>query len=145
MDGITDFIDPFSWTEEEIHALVMEHVGVDIVKPRGFQVLVKIWMPDEMYKSGLARTDQIRRNERITSTVGLVLRMGNEAFTDPARFPCGARVTFNEWAIFRSTERQLIQANGHYLAFINDDRFVAVTTDPENIQTTFDLEYEHNG
>lgn len=139
------FRNPFLWTEDEIHDLVMREVGVDILYPRGFQVLVKIWTPSEEYDSGLKRTEHNRRSERITTRVGKVLRMGREAFRDPGRFPLGPRATYGEWMLFRSLERELIQVNDIYLANLNDDRFTIMTTKPEAIQTTFDLEYEHNG
>ena len=42
-------------------------------------------------------------------------------------------------------ERDLIRVNDHYLAHLHDDRIRIVTTEPDGIQTTFDLEYEHNG
>ncbi len=143
--GIIEFKCPFEWTEEDIHSLVMSELGEDTVKPRGFQVLIKLWMPPLQYDSGLYRTDHIQRNERITTTIGKVLRMGSEAFREERRFPGGATVSFGEWGIFRSSERQLVQCGEHYLAFLNDDRFVGVTINPSQLKTTFDLEYEHIG
>ncbi len=136
---------PFEWTDEEIHELVISHVGKDILFPRGYLVLIKLWMPPSEYESGLVRTDHIQRNERISTTIGCVLRIGSDAFREPRRFPGGPTVTFGEWGIFRSSERQLIQVGEHYLALLNDDRFVGVTTEPSDVKTTFDLEYEHVG
>ncbi len=138
-------IHPDQWTPEEVHNLVMREVGVDILYPRGFEILVKLWMPPEEDGTGIASTDHSRRNERITTRVGRILRMGPEAFRDPARFPAGPRATYNEWIIFRSMERDLIRVNDHYLAHIHDDRIRLMVTHPELVQTTFDLEYEHNG
>ncbi len=110
---------PFEWTEEEIHDLVMEEVGEDTLFPRGYQVLIKLWMPPRELDDGcgLIRTDHMMRNERITTNIGRVLRMGSEAFREQRRF----------------------------LAHLNDDRFIAMTSDPSNKKTTFDLEYEHVG
>ena len=140
-----NFKHPADWTSEDIHELVMKEVGVDILYPRGFEILVKLWMPPEEDGTGIASTDNSRRNERITTRVGRILRMGPEAFSDPARFPAGPRATYNEWIIFRSMERDLIRVNDHYLAHIHDDRIRLMVTQPELVQTTFDLEYEHNG
>ena len=138
---------PFEWTEEEVHELVMNEVGEDTLFPRGYQVLIKLWMPprelDDGY--GLVRTDHMMRNERITTNIGRVLRMGSEAFREQRRFPGGPTVTFGEWVVFRTGERNLIQCGEHFLAHLTDDRFIAMTTDPSNKKTTFDLEYEHVG
>jgi hypothetical protein len=70
---------PFEWTEEEIHELVMEEVGEDTLFPRGYQVLIKLWMPPRELDDGcgLIRTDHMMRNERITTNIGRVLRMGS--------------------------------------------------------------------
>ena len=142
---VAEFKDPFDWTSEEIHELVMQEIGQDTVFPRGYQVLIKLWMPSSTLESGLELTDHMQRNERITTTIGKVLRMGSEAFREVRRFPGGPTITFGEWGIFRSSERQLVQCGAHYLAFLNDDRFVGVTTNPAELKTTFDLEYEHVG
>ena len=138
---------PFKWTEEEIHNLVMEEVGEDTLFPRGYQVLIKLWMPPRELDDGhgLIRTDHMMRNERITTNIGRVLRMGSEAFREQRRFPGGPTVTFGEWVVFRTGERNLIQCGEHFLAHLNDDRFIAMTTDPSNKKTTFDLEFEHVG
>ena len=134
-----------NWTIDKIHKLVMEEVGEDILFPRGFEILVKLWIPPVDDGSGIALTDHGRRNERITTRVGRVLRIGPEAYSDHNRFPYGPRCDYNEWIVFRSMERDLIRVNDHYLAHIHDDRVRLMTTHPERIQTTFDLEYEHNG
>ncbi len=138
---------PFDWTEEEIHELVMKEVGEDSLFPRGYQVLIKLWMPPRELDDGcgLIRTDHMMRNERITTNIGRVLRMGSEAFREQRRFPGGPTVTFGEWVVFRTGERNLIQCGEHFLAHLTDDRFIAMTTDPSNKKTTFDLEYEHVG
>lgn len=138
---------PFEWTEEEIHDLVMQEVGEDTLFPRGYQVLIKLWMPPRELDngSGLIRTDHMMRNERITTNIGRVLRMGSSAFREQRRFPDGPTVTFGEWVVFRTGERNLIQCGEHFLANLNDDRFLAMTTDPSNKKTTFDLEFEHVG
>ena len=57
----------------------------------------------------------------------------------------GPRATYGQWILFRSMERDLIRVNDHYLAHLHDDRIRILVTEPHLIQTTFDLEYEHNG
>lgn len=136
---------PWEWTEEEIHELVMREVGEDVIHPRGFYVLVKIWTPPEEYESGLIRTDNEQRSKTLESNHGMILRCGGEVFVDKERFPFGARFTYGEWATFRGSERIPIEVNGHRLAQIHDDRFISMIDDPSRIKTTFDLEYEHTG
>lgn len=135
---------PLVWQKEPklIHGLVMAEVGSDDISPRGFQVLIKLWTPEKVDELGWDNNDHFMRSQMQMATIGKVLRMGAEAFTDPVRFPLGPRVTYGEWAIFRGTERQKIEVNGTMLAFVNDDRFMGVAVDPAKVQTSFDLEHD---
>ena len=136
---------PFDWTEQEIHKLVMNEVGMDILFPRGSQVLLKLWVPEKENEYGLLISDTSQRNERITTSIGKVIRMGPEAYLDNRRFPMGPLVTYNEWVVFSQTQRQLIAVNDSYLAYVYDDRFLGMTTNPAKLQTSFNLEYQWTG
>ncbi len=137
--------EPSEFTHQEIHDLVLNSIGVDQIFPRGYQLLIQLWKPSEIDANGLYTTDQEIKNTTQSTMIGKVLRMGNDAFKDPMRFPSGALATYGEWAIFRGSERQRIRQNGHDLAFVNDDRFLGVTIDPSQVQTHFDLQFEFSG
>lgn len=136
---------PDYWTQEEIHNLVVDTIGVDEVFPRGYQVLIKLFEPKEVDSLGILRADRDIKEVVIGTMMGQILRMGRDAFDDKVRFPGGPTVTYGEWAIFRGSERQRIRLNGKDMAFVNDDRFLAVTTNPEGLETTFDLIHEFIG
>src|SRR5712691_9641223 len=65
MTNRTEFKNPFEWMDDEIHELVVKEVGEDTVFPRGYHVLMKLWMPPKTYDSGFERTEHGQRNERI--------------------------------------------------------------------------------
>jgi hypothetical protein len=136
---------PLLWTHEEIHQQVVDEIGCDDIAVRGFNVLVKLWLPDEMTSSGTKRSEVERRKEMQMCRIGKVLRMGMEAFTDRARFPFGHRITYGEWATFRGMEKDKYQKNGIMLAAIHDDRFIISDKNPETLQTAFDLERDGFG
>lgn len=140
-----EFRAPHLWTEEEIHALVMEQVGVDETFPRGYQILVKVWSPPRELGGGFERSDHEIKNATGTSSVGIILRMGNDAFKDRSLFPTGPIVSYGEWAIFRGMERQKVMKAGQELAFVNDDRFIGVEENPSTLKTHFDVSYEFAG
>lgn len=131
---------PHLWTSEEVHQLVMDNIGVDIMFPRGFFVLVLLHSPEKEDESGLANPDHYINNESIETSIGLILRMGNEAFTDKRLFPFGPRYTYGEWVSFRTGQRDPKIINGKRVAFINDDRFQGMTTSPKDVQST-NVEY----
>lgn len=136
---------PEKWTDKEIDNLVLNEVGVDETYPRGYQLLILLWKPAEVDANGLYATDQEIKNTTQSTMIGKVLRMGQDAFQDTRRFPSGPLVTYGEWGIFRGSERQRIRKNGHDLAFVNDDRFLGVDTNPGTLQTHFDLQFEFSG
>lgn len=141
-DKMTAWKEPNMWSLAEIEKLVMDEVGCDLIVPRGYNVLVSLWVPPEMDDHGLHLTDHAVKKGTIQSTLGKIIRMGADAFTDRARFPSGPTVTYGEWGIFRGSERQPIGINGKRLALIHDDRFIAATGDPNSLQTSFELEFE---
>ena len=69
--------------------------------------------------------------------------MGKSAFRDHARFPTGPLVTYGQWGLFREHTRQVVERNGHRIAYIHDDRFVSVVEDPSTLKTAFELQFEH--
>lgn len=133
------------WTDLKIHNLVMDAIGSDDIFPRGYQVLIKLHVPSLVDKSGMHRTDKEIQDGIRSTMVGQILRLGKDAFQDEVRFPGGPTVSYGEWAIFRGSERQRIRQNGKDMAFINDDRFLGVTTSPEKLETVFDMIHEFMG
>ena len=133
---------PELWTPKEIHELVMSEVGVDETYPRGFQILIKLWTPSKIMPNGLERTDHEIKKLMTMCTIGKILRFGRDAFTDPARFPSGPLVTYGEWGLFGISQRQQIGKHDQRLALLSDDRFLATDTNPEDLQTAFEIEHE---
>jgi hypothetical protein len=133
------------WTPDEVHDLVMETIGVDDDFPRGYQVLVLLYSPPLIDEMGMHRTDKEINSITGSTMVCKILRMGDDAFMDEARFPTGATVTFGEWVVFRGSERQRIRRNGKDLAYINDDRFLGKADNPSQLETTFDVIHEFVG
>jgi len=134
---------PFDWTKEEINEHVLSVLGCDKDFPTGYNVLVKLWIPPEENEYGVMLTEHSRTKEMLTSVTGQVLRMGKSAFRDRARFPTGPLITYGQWGLFREHTRQVVQRNGHRIAYIHDDRFVAVVEDPASLKTAFELQFEH--
>ena len=127
------------------HDLVMFILGEDCLFPRGYQVLIQLYAPPKIDEYGLERPEKDIKAEIRSTMTGRVLRFGEDAFQDTARFPSGPLVGLGEWGIFRGHERQHLRVNGIDVAFVTDDRFVGVTTAPEKVQTSFDPHHELTG
>lgn len=130
---------PFLWAPQEIHELVLSEVGSDEIAARGYQILIKLWLPDDKDEYGMDITQQHKRDKMQGSRVGKVLRMGKECFTDKKRFPAGPRVTYGEWVVFKGSDISKSQIDGVMLASIYDDRCMWATTNPEKLITSSDI------
>jgi hypothetical protein len=139
-DSGREWVNPWLWTPNEVHDLVMENVGIDETFVRGYQILIKLWHPGEKMSNGFYNTPQKVRDIMQRCMIGKILRMGKECFTDKARFPAGPRFTYGEWAVFRGVERQKAEKTGIMLASVHDDRFIMADDNPDTLVTTLELE-----
>lgn len=137
-----DWKSPFEWKDSEVHNLVMEEVGEDIMFATGCKILLKLWVPSDK-KNGYYIPETMRSNDM--SVVGKIIGLGGDAFTDPYRFPSGAPATYGEWVVFRPYEDQKMKVNGHLVTFVNDDRIQSFTTNPSNVQSMLKLEESYKG
>ena len=105
-----------------------------IPKPVGYHILVA--MPevvDTFGESGLIKTTQTMHHESILSMVGLVLDMGEQAYSDKDRFPTGPWCQVGDYVMFRMNSGTRFKVGGKELRLINDDTIEAVVEDPKAI------------
>ena len=81
-------------TEEEVEA--------QLPKPVGYRVLVAMPEVDDTYgSSGIIKSSKEMHNEHIMSIMGLVLDMGDGAYSDKERFPTGPWCKQGDYVMFR--------------------------------------------
>ena len=74
----------------EVEAVKEAELEASIPKPVGYRVLIALPNVEDTFgESGLLKAESTRREEYILSTVGSVLDMGKEAYSDKERFPTG--------------------------------------------------------
>jgi len=85
------------------------------------QVLCAIYIRPEKTKSGLYLTDQNRDEDKIQGKVGLIIKMGPEAFVD-GNDQWFNDVTFNvnDWVVFRPSDGWSVTVNGVLCRIIDD-------------------------
>ena len=68
-----------------------EELEHQIPTPVGYRVLVAMPEVEDTYgESGIIKSSKEIHNEYIMSTIGLVLDMGDQAYSDNDRFPTGS-------------------------------------------------------
>jgi co-chaperonin GroES (HSP10) len=113
-------------TEEELEA--------QLPKPVGYRVLIALPNVDETYgESGLVKSTQTVRDEYVLSTVGAVIEMGGQAYSDKERFPNGPWCEVGDYVMFRANTGTRIKLGRQEYRLMNDDSIEAVVADPRAI------------
>lgn len=124
--------DKEEWKNSKSYQLILEHVGIPLVRPSGFRLLIKIFgieKKSEARKSSIILPDSMKDKDLWNSRLGLVLAMGPEAY-DPHRFPYGPYCDVGEYIYFTRHDSSLCRINGHNMAILNDDKCLTVVNDP---------------
>tara|TARA_R110000751_G_scaffold27896_1_gene73294 strand:- start:677 stop:1060 length:384 start_codon:yes stop_codon:yes gene_type:complete len=113
-------------TEEEVEA--------QLPKPVGYRVLVAMPEVDDTYgSSGIIKSSKEMHNEHIMSIMGLVLDMGDGAYSDKERFPTGPWCKQGDYVMFRMNTGTRFKLEGVEYRLMNDDSIEAVVSDPRGI------------
>lgn len=99
-------------------------------EPRGYRILIAIPEISVKTEGGVYIPDKIRNAEETASLIGVVLKVGPEAYSDPARFPAGPWCKEGDFVIFRSYSGTRFKVHGKEFRLINDDTVEAVVEDP---------------
>jgi len=114
-------------TEDEFEA--------QLPKPVGYKVLVAMPVVEEAFEgSDLLKSVTTKNHEQIMSIIGLVLDMGEQAYSDVERFPTGAWCEEGDYVMFRANTGTRFTIGGLEYRLMNDDSIEAVVADPRAIQ-----------
>lgn len=112
-------------TEAEIEA--------QMPKPVGYKILIALPEVENKYASGILKADITQHHESVMTVTGLVLDMGEQAYSDKDRFPTGPWCKIGDYVVFRANSGTRIKVNGVEYRLLNDDSIDAVVADPRGI------------
>lgn len=119
------------WAEKEKEEVVLEE---HIPTPVGYRLLIALPSVEETYgDSKIVKARQTLRDEYILSTVGLVLDMGSEAYSDKDRFPNGPWCKRGDYVMFRANTGTRFKVGNQEYRLMNDDSIEAVVTEPSKV------------
>jgi len=111
----------------EIEEAVLEKM---IPKPVGYHLLIVMPQVVETFgESGLLKSSKTLRDETLLSMVGVVLDMGDQAYSDLSRFPKGPWCKIGDYVMFRGNSGTRFKVAGQEYRLINDDTVEAVVDD----------------
>jgi co-chaperonin GroES (HSP10) len=111
-----------------------EELDRQIPTPVGYRVLVAMPEVEDTYgESGIIKSSKEIHNEYIMSTIGVVLDMGEQAYSDKDRFPTGAWCKAGDYVMFRANTGTRFKVGGVEYRLMNDDSIEAVVNDPRGV------------
>lgn len=118
----------------EIEAAKEAELEASIPKPVGYRVLIALPNVEDTFgESGLIKAESTRREEYILSTVGSVLDMGEQAYSDKERFPTGPWCKVGDHVMFRANTGTRFKVGNQEFRLMNDDSIEAVVDDPRAV------------
>ena len=88
-------------------------------------------------KGGLYLTDKAVEEQQLTTNVGLILSMGEDAYADKNKFPNGPWCKKGDWIIFARYAGSRVKIDGGEIRILNDDEVLAKVDNPEDILTLY--------
>ena len=117
---------------EEIE-VSQEEMEAFIPKPVGYRVLVALPNVEEMFSNGILKAAKTLHEEYVLSTIGVVLDMGEQAYTDKDRFPTGPWCKAGDFVMFRANTGTRFKVGAQEYRLMNDDSIEAIVADPHGI------------
>ena len=112
-----------------------EEFEAQLPTPVGYRVLVAMPKVEEAFEgSELLKSVTTKHQEQVMSIIGLVVDMGEQAYSDPDRFPNGPWCEQGDYVMFRANTGTRFTIEGLEYRLMNDDSIEAVVADPRGIQ-----------
>ena len=114
--------------------LTPEEIEAQLPKPVGYRVLVALPQVEETFgETGLLKSTTTMNQEHIMSIIGLVMDMGEQAYSDEDRFPTGPWCKPGDYVMFRMNTGTRFKIGGVEYRLMNDDSIEAIVADPRGI------------
>ena len=118
----------------EAEILTDEQLEELLPVPAGYRVLIALPQIKETYDdSDLVKSSRTMHEEHVMSIIGLVIDMGDQAYSDNDRFPTGAWCKSGDYVMFRANTGTRFKIGGTEYRLMNDDSIEAVVPDPSGI------------
>ena len=112
-----------------------EEFEAQLPTPVGYRVLIAMPKVEEAFEgSELLKSVTTKHQEQVMSIIGLVVDIGDQAYSDVDRFPTGPWCEQGDYVMFRANTGTRFTIEGSEYRLMNDDSIEAVVADPRGIQ-----------
>ena len=121
-------------TEPMQQSLIDDDLELELPIPVGYRLLIAMPDVEETFgDSGIIKSSKEIHLDTVMSTIGLVLDVGGEAYSDKDRFPSGPWCKQGDYVMFRMNTGTRFKVRGKEYRLMNDDSIEAVVADPRGI------------
>jgi co-chaperonin GroES (HSP10) len=114
---------------------IIEAAGnLDDIELFNIQVLIGIYVRPNKTASGILLTDKTVDEDNYQGKVGLVLKIGPDAFVDPdGKWFGGKKINVGDWVVFRPSDGWSVSVNGKSCRIMNDTLIKGRIKEPDMI------------
>lgn len=105
--------------------------------PVGARILVIMPTIEEKTDGGIIKHSSTVRTEEVASVVGLVVRVGPDAYREKDKFPTGPYCKEGDFVLLRSYSGTRFKVAGKECRIMYDDQIEAVVEDPRSISRSW--------
>jgi co-chaperonin GroES (HSP10) len=121
-------------TEPMQQSLIDDDLELELPIPVGYRLLIAMPDVEETFgDSGIIKSSKEIHLDTVMSTIGLVLDVGGEAYSDKDRFPSGPWCKQGDYVMFRMNTGTRFKVRDKEYRLMNDDSIEAVVADPRGI------------
>lgn len=123
-----------SGVTEMSEQLIPQEVLDKLPTPVGFHLLLALREFEAVSEGGIVLSTNMVRQETTASILGLVVKVGPDAYNDKEKFPSGPWCQEGDWVMFKSYAGVRFKVGAQEFRLINDDTVEAVVSDPASIE-----------
>ena len=105
----------------------------------GYHILVQPVTVKQKTKGGILLPDSVKDDVAYLTTVAKVLKLGDLAYKDEAKFPLGPWCEEDDYICFGKFNGQKFVYKGAKLLLLFDDQVIMKVEDPAYLDTTYNL------
>ena len=120
--------------ELDINEVDEQELEAQLPRPVGYRILIAMPEIEETFAdTKVLKTTTIIHQEHIMSIIGLVLDMGDQAYSDIERFGDTPWCKVGDYVMFRANTGTRFKVGGVEYRLMNDDSIEAVVSDPRGV------------
>ena len=137
LEGAKKGVEDLASAYQEKPVLQPETIGTSLLErlptPTGWRILILPYRGQGKTDGGILLPDKVIEEQKVSTQVGYVLKVGSLAYADLTKFPSGPWCQEKDWVMFARYAGSRFQIDGGEVRILNDDEILAKILSPEDV------------